>query len=275
MLCKLCKIILIGKRSRNFCSISCSNKSRIGRIISEETKRKLSISGFGRRHSFETRKKISIGNAGKVLTKESRERMSIARKKVISREGFVQYNRGIPCPDWIKERVSKANSGRTPSLETRIKLSIAGRKRKQSESAKKKLSEDRKGKKRPEHVARILRENANTKENKERMRQQSYNRSKRHPSKPEIRMMEILRKNGINFLHQFFPKIKNYYPADFYLPEKNLIIEVDGKYYHNYPDGTTIDRIRNEQMFQSGYKVLRLWDDEITEEIVLQRIKEV
>ncbi len=39
--------------------------------------------------------------------------------------------------------------------------------------------------------------------------------------------------------------------------------KVDGKFWHNYPDGGAIDKVRNEELQKSGYCVIRFWEDEI------------
>jgi hypothetical protein len=40
-------------------------------------------------------------------------------------------------------------------------------------------------------------------------------------------------------------------------------IEADGNYFHNYPLGNEIDIIRNNELREKGFKVLRLWEFEI------------
>lgn len=53
------------------------------------------------------------------------------------------------------------------------------------------------------------------------------------------------------------------YAKKFLLPKYNLIIEIDGTYWHNYPEGLTIDYIRTEELSNIGLNVLRIWDKEI------------
>jgi len=43
----------------------------------------------------------------------------------------------------------------------------------------------------------------------------------------------------------------------------NLVIECDGDYWHKYPTGTEIDHIRTKELIEKGFKVLRLWENEI------------
>jgi very-short-patch-repair endonuclease len=48
-------------------------------------------------------------------------------------------------------------------------------------------------------------------------------------SKPEKEYAIKLKKDGISFKQQYF---LNGYFFDFYIPEQNLLIEIDGKFYH-------------------------------------------
>ena len=47
------------------------------------------------------------------------------------------------------------------------------------------------------------------------------------------------------------------------ISQTNMIIEADGDYWHKYPEGREIDHIRNNEMKEKGYKVLRLWEHQI------------
>lgn len=81
-------------------------------------------------------------------------------------------------------------------------------------------------------------------------------------TKPERQMKMILRKLKVIFKHQYRVRdIQHSYPADFYIPSKKLIIEVDGKFWHNFPMGNYIDHIRTNEMRQAGYKVVRFWEN--------------
>ena len=69
-----------SKRSRETCekmSISAKNRP----LVSDETKRKLSemAKGHNRKHNQETKDKLSKANLGKVLSEETRKRMSESR----------------------------------------------------------------------------------------------------------------------------------------------------------------------------------------------------
>ena len=62
------------------------------------------------------------------------------------------------------------------------------------------------------------------------------------------------------------------YVADFYLPLYNIVLEVDGKWCHNYPDGREIDRTRTQELEQAGYKVLRFWEGQFDAQSIWREI---
>ena len=85
-------------------------------------------------------------------------------------------------------------------------------------------------------------------------------RIKKFNTKPELKMKELL--NALNIEYKFQIGLGGYM-MDFYIPSKNLNIEVDGNYWHNYPDGTKKDRIRDIKLRERGYNVIRFWESDI------------
>ena len=89
------------------------------------------------------------------------------------------------------------------------------------------------------------------------------------PSKLEERMMDFLDRNDISYESQkiFYIYaddgwIIRYYIADFFIPEKNIIIEVDGKKYHEHHSQKDKERTRIIQENYPGVEVLRYtWED--------------
>jgi very-short-patch-repair endonuclease len=95
-------------------------------------------------------------------------------------------------------------------------------------------------------------------------------------SKPEVLMQNILQKNDIPFVkHKPIVDIQHSYQCDIFVPDLKLVIEVDGLYWHKYPDGLERDHIRTDEMREKGYKVLRFWEGQFDEEIVRNKICEV
>lgn len=100
-------------------------------------------------------------------------------------------------------------------------------------------------------------------------------------TKSENKLKYILDKLNIEYIQQY--KIKTH-PFDFYLPKKNLLIEVDGDYWHcnkktdkRFVDENFIhphkkittkevrkkDEENNMLAKENNYKIIRLWDSEI------------
>jgi len=82
-------------------------------------------------------------------------------------------------------------------------------------------------------------------------------------TKAEVKIWnELLRKKqfyGYRFLRQ--RPIGNYI-VDFFCPELNLIIEVDG-FSHDYDDVYENDKIRQKELESLGFKFLRFTDNDV------------
>lgn len=87
-----------------------------GRIVSEETRKKLSIANTGKKRSEEVRQKIRETNAGKELSEEVRQKISNATKGRKKSEEAVRKS-------------ANTRRGVKRSEETRRKMSIAQKKR--------------------------------------------------------------------------------------------------------------------------------------------------
>lgn len=88
----------------------------LGRVASEETRRKISEANkgkhthqLGKKHSDEAKQKMSIAQRGKVISEDTRKKMSEAK------ENYVPWNKGL-------KGVQVAwNKGKSPSNETKQK----------------------------------------------------------------------------------------------------------------------------------------------------------
>lgn len=83
---------------------------------------------------------------------------------------------------------------------------------------------------------------------------------------PERKVQQILNELNIKYKTHWFINIKHIYRTDIFIPNLNLVIEIDGKYWHNYPHGTYEDAVRTCEMKEKKYLVSRLWEDEIDKE---------
>lgn len=95
-------------------------------------------------------------------------------------------------------------------------------------------------------------------------------------TKPELEFKKLLEENSINFVFQKDVQWKRGWKKwyDFYIPEYNMLIEIDGVYWHgknvhtkdlNKQQWNTRknDRLKNYLAKIKGYKLLRIWSDEI------------
>jgi very-short-patch-repair endonuclease len=104
-------------------------------------------------------------------------------------------------------------------------------------------------------------------------------KKKYNQSKLEKTFANILTLLNINYSQSFYIKeIRAFY--DFYLPDYNILIEVDGDFWHSnptkYPDGPTYkcqiknsinDEKKNKWVQDNGYKMLRFWENDINNNI--------
>jgi very-short-patch-repair endonuclease len=92
-------------------------------------------------------------------------------------------------------------------------------------------------------------------------------------SKPEKRVKEMLLELDVNFKQQFRIDSKSF---DFYLPDQNILIEVDGDYWHANPAKynkneldvrqsfiVNNDILKNNLSKNKGYKLVRIWESDI------------
>ena len=83
---------------------------------------------------------------------------------------------------------------------------------------------------------------------------------------------KVLRKRQLGYLFRRQFIIDNKYIADFICLEKRLIIELDGGQHNNNQK----DKIRDEYLKNQNFKIIRLWNNEILNNLdgVYQRIQQ-
>lgn len=86
---------------------------------------------------------------------------------------------------------------------------------------------------------------------------------------PEKIMREFLDKVGAEYKQEY--KIGRYW-ADFYLPEYNMVIEVDGDYWHSLPDVKEKDTRKDKYLKSKGINVMHIKECELkTGDVIIQR----
>lgn len=89
-------------------------------------------------------------------------------------------------------------------------------------------------------------------------------KEKGHKTQIESLMERALINEGIKILPQ--ERLEGFW-VDIFIPNFNIVIECDGEYWHNYPEGTERDRYKTEKLENVGYLVLRFWEREIHENV--------
>lgn len=100
-------------------------------------------------------------------------------------------------------------------------------------------------------------------------------------TRPELLAESILSGMGLDYISQF--RIRSSWCVDF-LVSQNIVLQIDGEYWHGHPRFEPLseaqikqrnrDERLNETLEAMGYKVYRLWENEITQERISEIISE-
>ncbi len=239
--CKYCgSFDNLKQMKRNDKLITCNicNKCYF-KIMSEKIKGRVSPMK-GRKQSEYARKRISEVHTGRVKSPLERKRSSEVHKRMpppsletrrkmsVAKEGKPSGRKGIPIPNYIKEKIRNT------------------------------LKEYYKVNENP------FKNQTHTEETREKMRKKRALQKPVFTSRNEIILQEFLKQLNIEFIpHRYMREIKHRYQCDIFVPKYNLVIEADGNYWHSYPFGTELDWMRNIELQEAGFRVLRLWESEI------------
>jgi very-short-patch-repair endonuclease len=265
----------------NFCKCGC------GELVKYNYKR--GHARRGAKNSKEHNESISKSNIGKKIGKCWNKGLvgiyhhSIDTKEKIRsaalEKHFGKWMLGRKLSEETKNNMSKANIGRKFSKETKSKISLANSGKNNgmfgkthTNEVKEKLSKYfKKQWKNKEFRNKVL----NNPDREKWCREGSLAASKKLSTlgfgftKPENEMANLLNKLEIKFERiRPIKNIEHFYACDFFI-EPNIIIEIDGKYWHDYPNGREIDKIRDRELKDAGYKILRFWEYEIDEDKVI------
>ncbi|MDP3882231.1 MAG: DUF559 domain-containing protein [Nanoarchaeota archaeon] len=222
------------------------SESHKGKKLSEEHRRKIAERNVGRKTSLGTKIKISLANKGKLRSEDVRKKMSKMRKgqhrspSTEFKKGLIPWNKGkkgvMPVP-W--------NKG-TKGLQNAWNKGVLGVFHHDKE-AKIKIK-----KARAKQVFPIK------------------------DSKPELKIQVFLSELNIEFISHKYMEIEHAYMADIFIPSKNLVIEIDGDYWHGNSSNPKYkvlnksqleqveeDKIRTKELTEKGFRVLRLWESNI------------
>jgi len=194
-------------------------------------------------------------------------------------------NNPMKCKENVKKAVIKNNSNGTyKRASKRMKLNNPTKKgmskiwkKNIGISSKKRWAEDTNYRHKMKGVLIIMREKAKSPEsiNKRKLKRQNQILPLRDTS-IEVKIQNFLKELGIEFFTHQYIKIKHGYQCDILVPSMNLVIECDGDYWHGnkklFRDEKLteriikqrdIDHIRTQELIVKGFRVIRIWENEI------------
>lgn len=133
---------------RKCCSIAQSN-----RIVSEETKQKMSNSKKGKKLIDSHKNNISLSGMGRIVSEETREKLRGRKMSEAHRQLLIELSKNRIITDEQRLKMSASHIGKTQTQETKRKLAkirtgwkyLEESKKKMSDAAKKKWNEMKKG----------------------------------------------------------------------------------------------------------------------------------
>jgi very-short-patch-repair endonuclease len=125
-----------------------------------------------------------------------------------------------------------------------------------NEKFKKKISEITKKRMENPEVRKLLRERT--------LELIKSGRMPKKDSKLEKKIEQIISDANLSYIKQWKYDLGI---ADFFLPEKNIVLEVDGTYWHSLPKRIERDKIHTEFLISRGYNVVRISESEINNDI--------
>lgn len=185
--------------------------------------------------------------------------------------GAVPWNEGLnKTNSQYGQKMSHIQTGRTVSLNTRKKQAI---------SAKNRTKHGHTGHKHSEESKELMRQAT--------LRRIAKNEFPQINTLPSRRFEEILRQYDIPYIKEY---VLSSWSFDFYLTKHNILVEVDGDYFHSnpkiYPSGpkTKTQKInhyrdiqKNRFCYQNNYKLVRFWESDILgdQQCVVQKLQEL
>lgn len=115
--------------------------------------------------------------------------------------------------------------------------------------------------------SQIMKTRLENKEYREQLRQAGINNylNRRYTSTgPELHFEEWLKSNNIRYIPQY-RGVGNMHPYDFFLCDYNLIVEIDGHYWHSKPAQVIKDQKHVDDALHKGYNIVRICTKELKE----------
>lgn len=233
----------------------------------DEYKQKISKANTGKIHSVEGKLNHSLAVRGdkhpmwgKHHRQESKDKL-----KISSTNMWKDPNSKVNTKEF-REKLRIANSGKnSPRFGTHLSNEI----KLQQSNFMKNIWKDKTS----------IFNSTEYKEKRKRVLETLHKNRKGGPTKPELIIKNLLDINGITYK---FQEYISPYSVDFIIPEKKLIIEVDGKYDHGDPriykpndiirgnktaqEKWDYDLKRDNFLREKGFTILHFWEKEIKKE---------
>ena len=264
---------------------------------SETTRKKLSKSTSNLWKNPEYRKHMSEIHKGKPSTMKGKivsDKIKLKSSKTWFKKGNVPHNKGKPMPEDVKITLSKKikkqfANGREVPMKGRKQSELAKKRMSESKKGKpswnkglfakddiriKKNAEKRRGAKRSEETKKRMSESKKGKpswnkgkslSNDHIMKLRKARAGRKYPfydTIPEKILQKILRENNIGFITQKRFKMPEgrSHKVDVFV-EPNICIEADGDYFHKINQKR--DKFVNDSLRKQGMQVLRLWEHDL------------
>jgi len=93
-------------------------------------------------------------------------------------------------------------------------------------------------------------------------------------TRPERILKDVLTFNGIDFVHQYLIQFKNQsdqkvfrHLYDFKISNTNILIEVDGDYWHSLPQAIARDKVCSQIAISRGFELLRFSEKSLVKDL--------
>lgn len=191
--------------------------------------------------TLEYREKMRIALTGRKFSEKSRHKMSVAHK-------------GKPLSSINKQNIANALKGRIISEKCRQATRITWTGRHHTEEAKHKMSISQKRNwQDPQYINKVLTARARA----------------RKPNNLECKFIDLLYENNLPFKYNSGEAVIGKFIPDFIaIDGRPLVIELFGSYWHRPIEFYW----KKEEYAKLGYRVLILWEDELQDEELLERI---
>jgi len=238
------------------------------------------------------KKKVENGTFvawNKGLTKDTDERVKVSgesisrtKKEQVSNGKYVNWNKNLTKDtNPSVKKISEHNLGKHSSEHKKQALKkhwvelksngwnnpIKGKKLEEIVGSKEIAEEMKKNigeKNKKNYSGKSYEERFGSKEKADKVKYKQYlSRKPNFHTSIERKIQSFCKILGIAFVTHEYMRILHAYACDIYLPDNNIVIECDGDYWHNYPFGSEVDKLRTKELEDIGYKVIRLWERDI------------